>query len=331
MLQKKRQKLDKDYISDITRRQSRRLLEKELYKTQKEVEPILAKRQKAGKMDKKTYYKLTYRAVLAKQGYLLRRTLDEGNFSKVKLGISLKRSISLVAIKIVDRTECHEDFVANFLPREVGIWPKLSHPNIIKVLGVIDDKRKICMILEYAENGNALQYIKKSGALGENLSKVWMWQICYAIQYLHGLDIAHRDLKLANLLLDKHYRIKLCDFGFVKGECDVAMSRTYCCSPAHGAPEILKCQPYDPKKVDIWAIGVILFTFLTGRMPFDDSRGVAGVLEGQKNVASLWLDNDVCVPRGGRRLVLKLLTEDFHRRPDVASVMRSRWLSTGSS
>lgn len=213
------------------------------------------------------------------------------------------------------------------MPRELDVWPRVSHPNIIRMHDYMVNEQKIYMILEYADGGDMLSYIQSiNGPVGERDCKPWMRQILSAVAYLHRMDIIHRDLKLENLLIETSTRmIKLCDFGFSK---DLAgknsstslaptstttptqsqldeLSRTYCGSKAYASPglfplclkcfeiysrapysllindtngliffckEILLGQPYDPKKADVWAVGVIFFIFLTGNMPFREDK-----------------------------------------------------------
>ena len=97
--------------------------------------------------------------------------------------------------------------------------------------------------------------------------------IAEAISHLHGKGIAHRDIKLANVLLKKDFTIKLADFGFAKesGQ-EEDMMRTYCGTPITMAPEILQGKPYD-KKCDIWSLGVILFQLIFGKLPFPIDQG----------------------------------------------------------
>ncbi|BFZ07514.1 hypothetical protein BsWGS_10553 [Bradybaena similaris] len=324
MLPAKRAKIDMDADGGRLR-----MLEEELQQIQAEVEPIEVKRSNNSRTESITY-RPTYRAVLAKNGYLVRKTLGNGSYSKVKLAFSLSKSKSFVAVKIVDRNKAPRDFQAKFLPRELDIWPGLRHPNIIKVMDAFDDGRRVYMILEYAENGDVLRYIQKVGALSENLARGWTCQLCDAVRYLHDLNITHRDLKLENLLLDKSFSIKLCDFGFVKGDCLQSMSQTYCGSKSYAAPEILKGEPYDPKKADMWAIGVILYIFVTGKMPFDESRGNSGVLEEQRRLEFPWQKYKK-VTDDEKSLVLKLFTHDFKQRPDIHQVMRNRWMAAAGA
>jgi serine kinase len=97
------------------------------------------------------------------------------------------------------------------------------------------------MVLEYADGGDALKYIQSTGAISEELARNWTGQITSAVGYMHKLDIAHRDLKLENLLIDTNgNNIKLCDFGFVREANAGDLSQTYCGSKSYAAPEILK-------------------------------------------------------------------------------------------
>ena len=74
-----------------------------------------------------------------------------------------------------------------------------------------------CQVLEYAEGGDALHYVQSNGALPETQAKSWTKQIVSAVSYMHQLGVAHRDLKLENLLLSSDLTtIKICDFGFVR-------------------------------------------------------------------------------------------------------------------
>lgn len=105
-----------------------------------------------------------------------------------------------------------------FLPRELDVWPRVTHPNIIRMHHYIVNQQKIYMMLEYADGGDMLSYVQSiNGPVGDRDCKSWMRQILSAVAYLHRMNIIHRDLKLENLLIETSTRmIKLCDFGFSK-------------------------------------------------------------------------------------------------------------------
>jgi serine kinase len=187
------------------------------------------------------------------------------------------------------------------------------------------------MLLEYLDEGDALSHIQKTGAVSEALARSWLVQITGAVRYMHDRNVSHRDLKLENLLLTDHgMTIKLCDFGFVKEVANSEeLSQTFCGSKAYAAPEILKGQPYDPKKGDIWAMGVITYILVTGKMPFDESRGTKRVLEDQAALHLQW-NRDVRITSKCHQLILRMLTWNFTERPTITRVQRDEWFASES-
>jgi serine/threonine protein kinase len=114
-------------------------------------------------------------------------------------------------------------------------------------------------------------YLLKHGALPvEKVQKVFT-QLVGAVSYVHNSNCVHRDLKLENILLDKHENVKLCDFGFTREyEGKASYLQTFCGTICYSAPEMLKGEKYAGEKVDVWSLGVILYALLTGELPFDE-------------------------------------------------------------
>lgn len=290
-----------------------------------EVEPIEVKKSSSNKTETVTY-RPTYRAVLAKRGLLVRHTLGSGSYSKVKLALCLENySFGKAAVKIIDRSKAPRDFQTRFLPRELAIWPRMIHKNIARMYEMFEDNFRVYMVLEFAENGDVLRFIQKSGAIKGHLARIWINQVCDAVRYLHNQDITHRDLKLENLLLDNAFNIKLCDFGFVKSHSMKELSKTYCGSKSYASPEILRGEPYDPKKADVWAIGVILYIFITGKMPFDESKGNQGVLEEQKKLNFPWQKFKYVIQEI-KDLILRLFQGHYADRPDINEILDTEWI-----
>lgn len=130
----------------------------------------------------------TYRTVLAKRGLLVRDTLGSGSYSKVKLALYMKQEDDdglstqqtfpeQVAVKIIDRRIAPTDFQEKFLPRELEIWPSISHPNIVKMLHCFTENHRVYMILEYVECGDALRFVQSKGAVNENTGRLWVHQV----------------------------------------------------------------------------------------------------------------------------------------------------------
>lgn len=268
----------------------------------------------------------TDRALLASKRILLSDTIGKGSYSKVKQAFDLNTN-KKIAIKIIDREKAPKDFQEKFLPREIDIWSRINHNSIIKMYDNFLNERKIYMLIEYAHNGDLLNHIQcLGGPVSSAWCKIWMYQLCDAVSYLHQLNIIHRDLKLENLLLDSNNNIKIADFGF---SCDIStsqsLSETYCGSKAYAPPEILLGQPYDPKKADVWAIGVILFIFLTGNMPFKEDACNQIILEQHKMLKFCW-GKKTNISTQTKQFVKWIFTFEWKKRPSITDIIKNQYL-----
>ncbi|KAJ3113943.1 hypothetical protein HK100_001837, partial [Physocladia obscura] len=153
--------------------------------------------------------------------------------------------------------------------REILILSHLYHPNITRLLEVVDTKDFIYLILEYEEGGELFDYIIAKTVLSEDEARKMFRQLINAIHYCHANGIVHRDLKPENILLDAQRNIKLIDFGFSNVVRDSYQMDTFCGSPSYAAPEMISRKKYNGPDVDIWALGVILFVLICGSHPFD--------------------------------------------------------------
>lgn len=209
--------------------------------------------------------------VLEEHGYQVGKQIGQGSYAKVKLAFS-KDHNTVVAIKIISKFRTPKDYLKNFLPREIDVVRGLQHPNLIRFYQSIETTHRVFIIMEYAENGSLLDMIRIERKLTEDKARKLFKQIVSVIEYIHSKGIVHRDIKCENMLFDKNKVLKLIDFGFARGNMlPPKMSETYCGSYAYASPEILKGVPYQPQASDIWAIGVVLYAMVVGRLPFDDS------------------------------------------------------------
>lgn len=118
--------------------------------------------------------------------------------------------------------------------------------------------------------GDLFQYINENGAIKENQARIWFRQLVLAVQYLHTMDIIHRDIKCENVLITNRYTVKLTDFSFSKfiERSKRLNCKTHCYSVYYASPELLSTQPYDGKSSDIWSLGIVLYIMLNKKMPF---------------------------------------------------------------
>lgn len=215
--------------------------------------------------------------LLAAYGYVLGDSLGKGSYAVVKVAFSkkLKRQ---VAIKIIIKKKAPQDYITKFLPREIAVMKQLNHPNIIGLYEAIETSSRIFLVMDMADGGDLLDYIKTNGAVAEDEARRFFRQLVDASEYLHNLDVVHRDLKCENILLDRNKNILITDFGFARTqpiEYDTGrrrLSLTFCGSYAYAPPEILRGIAYDGTRSDVWSMGVVLFTMLCAKLPFDDSN-----------------------------------------------------------
>ncbi len=183
------------------------------------------------------------KALLAGRGYDLGDKLSEGSFAVVRSAMSQVDNVE-VAVKMVDRTKAPKDFLDKFFPKEIDIMKTLRHENVIHAWNVVHAGWYTCIIMEKAV-GDLLGYITNKGALSESEARPMLREMLSGLSYMHGLNIAHRDLKCENVLIDKDNRCKLGDFGFARYVVDPKtkmreLSETFCGSAAYAAPEILQ-------------------------------------------------------------------------------------------
>lgn len=244
-------------------------------------------------------------ASLQKKGYVIASDLGEGTYSKVKSAVWQKpgEKISVkVALKIINRRTAPKDFLEKFLPRELEIIQVLNHKNIVRAYEIITIGSKIYISLEWAGHGDLLQFVRLKGALKESDCRRLYSELISAIQYLHSINIVHRDLKCENVLLNKKNQIKLADFGFSRKLMPSELSKTFCGSAAYAAPELLQGIPYIGVSADVWSSGVILYIMACSSMPFRDS-----------NIKTLLLDQraPLHIPSAVRPTITKELLDCF--------------------
>ena len=155
------------------------------------------------------------------------------------------------------------------IEREVVIMKLISHPNVINLYDVWENRGELYLVLEYVEGGELFDYVSCYGALPEDEAVRLLRQIIAGLSYCHRYNICHRDLKPENILLDKYRNIKLADFGMAALQPDNRWLNTSCGSPHYAAPEIIYGRQYRGDKADIWSVGIILYAMLNGYLPFD--------------------------------------------------------------
>lgn len=293
--------------------------------------------------------------------YQVGKVIGRGSFSECREGTPLPRRHGMmpgdkVALKIVKCEDSESSTNLSDFDREIAVWKRLKHPNILPLLDCLRFDHARIAITPVAENGTLLEFIEKNGALSEEKARSLFRQIVEAVHHMHvEHGIAHRDIKLDNILLDAKLHPYLCDFGL--SECvgrDMWKARnTSSTSLDGGSVErtegdifcrgslwYLPPEELDPSvslsssvfdsggdknqgKGDIWALGVVLYGMVSGRLPFTDDflpRLQQTVSQGHYEPLPDHFSPDL------KNIIQRMLTVDVEKRPDVATLLQDPWL-----
>ncbi|XP_026879670.2 serine/threonine-protein kinase MARK2 isoform X6 [Electrophorus electricus] len=256
--------------------------------------------------------------------YRLLKTIGKGNFAKVKLARHVLTGKE-VAVKIIDKTQLNSSSLQKLF-REVRIMKLLNHPNIVKLFEVIETEKTLYLVMEYASGGEVFDYLVAHGRMKEKEARAKFRQIVSAVQYCHQKCIVHRDLKAENLLLDADMNIKIADFGFSNEFTLGNKLDTFCGSPPYAAPELFQGKKYDGPEVDVWSLGVILYTLVSGSLPFDGQNLKElreRVLRGKYRIP-FYMSTDC------ENLLKKFLILNPTKRGSLEQqIMKDRWMNVG--
>ncbi|KAH9674828.1 serine/threonine-protein kinase CTR1 [Citrus sinensis] len=177
-----------------------------------------------------------------------------------------------VAVKILMEQEFHAERFKEFL-REVAIMKRLRHPNIVLFMGAVTQPPNLSIVTEYLSRGSLYRLLHKPGVremLDERRRLNMAYDVAKGMNYLHRRNppIVHRDLKSPNLLVDKKYTVKVCDFGLSRLKANTFLSsKSAAGTPEWMAPEVLRDEPSNEKS-DIYSFGVILWELATLQQPW---------------------------------------------------------------
>lgn len=147
--------------------------------------------------------------------YRTGRLIGQGAFGRVILA-QHKLTTHFVAIKCLKKSDFEDKVKRERIKTEMAILDKLQHKNVVQLFDSFESKNHMCFVLELCGGGDLLSYIKRRKKLSEDLACFLFRQVCEAVKYCHSKNVAHRDIKPDNLLLQFEGEVKLCDFGISK-------------------------------------------------------------------------------------------------------------------
>lgn len=234
------------------------------------------------------------------------------------------------------KDETQKEYVKKLIA-EFCISSSLDHENIIKTVDLIqDEKKKWCVVMEYAAGGDLYARIH-SGTLSDPQEiGCYFKQLLLGVEYLHSMGVAHRDLKPENLLLDNSGRnLRITDFGVSEvfrtpfGSLS-KKAHGVCGSGPYIAPEEFITKEYDPELVDVWAIGIIYYVMLYNSIPWKAASASDPRFKHYfDNISSFW--PLARLPPHSRYLMFRILNPDVVKRIPLKEIMIDDWIKTIST
>ncbi|XP_030175639.1 ribosomal protein S6 kinase alpha-5 isoform X1 [Lynx canadensis] len=262
------------------------------------------------------------------------KPLGEGSFSICRKCIH-KKSNQAFAVKIISKR-----MEANTQKEITALKLCEGHPNIVKLHEVFHDQLHTFLVMELLNGGELFERIKKKKHFSETEASYIMRKLVSAVSHMHDVGVVHRDLKPENLLFtdeNDNLEIKVIDFGFARLKPpDNQPLKTPCFTLHYAAPELLNHNGYD-ESCDLWSLGVILYTMLSGQVPFqshDKSLTCTSAVEIMKKIkkgdfsfeGEAWKN----VSQEAKDLIQGLLTVDPNKRLKMSGLRHNEWLQDGS-
>lgn len=204
--------------------------------------------------------------------YVLEKCIGQGAYAKVYKAVYLPTD-ARIAIKLYMKSKAQDKLRQKSIKREIKILSKLKHENIVRFIDCFSTSENVYLVVELVDGTSLYELLKKQSnrRISESSARSIIKQVLQGLKYCHNRCVAHRDIKLENVIIAKDGSVKLIDFGFSTCIPNEKKIKMFCGTPSYMAPEIVQRKEYCGPPVDVWAVGILLFVLISGRFPF---RGI---------------------------------------------------------
>ena len=261
-----------------------------------------------------------------KREYKKGRFLGKGGFAKC-YELICKDNNKIFAAKMIAKSSIKSERQNQKLRTEIKIHKSCHHPQIVAFEHNFQDSDNVYILLELCQNQTMNELHVRRKVLTELEVQCYMVQLVKALQYLHSHRIIHRDLKLGNLFLNDKMELKVGDFGLAtKLDFEGERKKTICGTPNYIAPEVISGAGHS-YEVDIWAVGIIIYTLLVGKPPFE-TRDVKTTY-GKIKKAEFSFPDNCKISKEARNLIKKILVLDPKKRPRLNEILFDDFFNQG--
>lgn len=265
-----------------------------------------------------------------KDHYDIVETLGMGTYAYVRLATE-KSTGRKVAIKTSRGNNSRE-----LLKNEYNLLKRLADDNIIRVYDFQEDsnKKESYLIMEYFESQTIDEYVEDNGPLSEQDARTIVAQLLSSVQYMHELGIAHRDIKPENVLLNDQKEIRLIDFNISKAKTSqilregdgkfTSVFHTQISSPLYCAPELKHSSSYT-ESIDIWGVGIILFTMLFGSLKSHSLNRLKTVDERTASLQDI-IREKRSLSEDCKTFLISMLASSADDRPTASEAQENEWV-----
>lgn len=247
------------------------------------------------------------------------RFLGKGGFAKVYEFVCLETK-QVTAGKIMEKSALSKARARQKLMSEIKIHRSLHHTNIVRFEHYFEDENNVYIMLELCTNQSLNDLVRRRKRLVELEVQCYLQQVLSALKYMHSHRVIHRDIKLGNIFLSDKMEIKMGDLGLAaKLEFEGERKRTICGTPNYIAPEILEGKNGHSYEVDVWSFGVLMYTMMIGKPPFE-TNDVKTTYKRIKMNAYTFPDH-ISISEEARDLISRILVTDPMERPTIDDML----------
>ncbi len=261
--------------------------------------------------------------------YSIGREIGKGAYATCKVIINKITKIKY-AMKIYDKSKLNDNSKKKCVIREIEVMKHINHKNIVKLHEIINTSKQILIIMEYINGISLREYYNKEirnqktlPIEREKLIKNFFIKIFSAMGYLHRNHMAHRDIKLENILIDRNFDIKIIDFGFGMYNPENKLQNFFCGTPNYMPPEISAKKCYVGQKADMWSLGILFYKMLCADFPFKGENEK----ELYKDVRKCKIKIPFYIKEDIKDIIFSLINLNPDKRPSCEEVLKFKWFN----